>query len=611
MANQVRIGVGVPGAKQSASELDRLRDKFDKLQKQGAKGFAIGAGAGLALNAVNALGGAVSTVTDFMGDSVKAASNLNETVSKTRTIFGASSREIEQWADTAAESFGQSKRQALDTAAGFAGLFDTVGISLAESSEMAKKLTVLGSDLASFFNTDVQTAIDSLRSGLSGESEPLRKFNVFLSETAVKAKLAEMGIKGVGGKFTEAQKATARYQLILEQTTTAQGDFGRTSDGLANKQRIATSRMEEASAELGQKLLPAMLAATEAGISLVGVIGDIGDIAGAVVDPVATLVDEVKKLPGDPTGAEAHAFWDQFFNDIRAAEAATETFGDTSYDTIETMRSLRTTGVEAGSSVRGLGDEADDTVDALDPLLKRLEDAAEAARDFDDAIDDLSSRLYDSEVTAGDLAEAQQELADLMNDAPEFTRPGDWTIYQGKLAEAEKKVFDLEYALAQLAGDDAILAWLYKQKEQVDKNNTSLQAQIDKLIRIHSLGKTTFGGITFTGIPTTTRGTPTVTGTRTPSLTGRASGGPVAPNTAYRVGERGEETLVMGSQGGHVIPNGGASGSSGPLRIELVLPTGGVLTPAQGADIARQIGPHLVEYLNRRGYGGRTAPTAF
>jgi hypothetical protein len=42
----------------------------------------------------------------------------------------------------------------------------------------------------------------------------------------------------------------------------------------------------------------------------------------------------------------------------------------------------------------------------------------------------------------------------------------------------------------------------------------------------------------------------------------RASGGPVLPGSIYTVGEKGPETLVMGSQGGNIIPNGGAGGDT-------------------------------------------------
>lgn len=50
----------------------------------------------------------------------------------------------------------------------------------------------------------------------------------------------------------------------------------------------------------------------------------------------------------------------------------------------------------------------------------------------------------------------------------------------------------------------------------------------------------------------------------------RASGGPVAAGTAYRVGENGAETLVMGAQPGTIVPNG-AAGGGGTTTIQLVV----------------------------------------
>lgn len=76
---------------------------------------------------------------------------------------------------------------------------------------------------------------------------------------------------------------------------------------------------------------------------------------------------------------------------------------------------------------------------------------------------------------------------------------------------------------------------------------------------------------------------------------GRAAGGPVDPWTAYRVGENGPETLVMGGQGGTVIPNGGNVGGS-PVEIPIVL---------DGREIARVVDEHLY-YLARR-----AAPLAY
>src|SRR3990170_4564735 len=100
--NVVRVATQVTGTAKASSDLDRLRDKFDRLQKQGAKGFAIGAGAAITAKGLDLMGMAAGSAAEFIGDSIGAASDLNETLSKSRTIFGGASDDMEEWADTAA-----------------------------------------------------------------------------------------------------------------------------------------------------------------------------------------------------------------------------------------------------------------------------------------------------------------------------------------------------------------------------------------------------------------------------------------------------------------------------------------------------------------------------
>jgi len=280
--------------------------QFDKATKQAttsASKFSnvltgIGQGAGIAAfaNVANVASMAAGAVVDFVGDSIKAASNLSETIAKSSVIFGDGSDAVIEWAKAAADSMGLSQRAALDAASGFAGLFKTVGIGLDEATEMSQDITALGADMASFFNTDMATALAALKSGLNGESEPLRQFNVFLSETAVTAKLAQMGIKKTGGAFTEAQKATARYALIMEQTGDAQGDFARTSDGLANTQRSLAAEVENLQANIGEDLLPVMIGlmtfVKDTGVPAIGLLSDTLSNLGTGFDILAdTTVD--------------------------------------------------------------------------------------------------------------------------------------------------------------------------------------------------------------------------------------------------------------------------------------------------------------------------------
>src|SRR5690242_12979370 len=122
MPNQVRVGVGVTGASKASSDLDRFRDKFTNLQKQGAKGLAIGAGIGVFNAGVGLATEALGGLTSAFFDSIKAASDLNETENKSAVVFGDSAKAIDTWATNAATKIGMSKQAALEAAATFGNL---------------------------------------------------------------------------------------------------------------------------------------------------------------------------------------------------------------------------------------------------------------------------------------------------------------------------------------------------------------------------------------------------------------------------------------------------------------------------------------------------------
>jgi ubiquinone biosynthesis protein UbiJ len=261
MANSVTIRTSAPGAKQAAGELAMLKGALlgtgtsataalGSLAKIG--GVTLGASV-----AFNTLTDAAGKVSQFLGDSIMAASDLNETISKSQNVFGPASVQMEEWGETAAHAFGLSKGQALDAATTFGGLFKTVGDAADVAGGKARQMTELGADLASFFNTDMQTALESLRSGLAGEAEPMRKFNVFLSEAAVNAELLATGQEKVNGKWTESQKVNARLAIIMKQTSDAHGDFARTQDGLANSTREFAAALEDLKVDIGENFLGA------------------------------------------------------------------------------------------------------------------------------------------------------------------------------------------------------------------------------------------------------------------------------------------------------------------------------------------------------------------
>lgn len=188
---------------------------------------------------------------------VNAASSMNETMSKTRVVFGDASGAVIDWSKNSAKAMGLSQQQAEEAAATFGNLFVSMKIGQAPAANMSRQLVQLAGDLASFNDTDPTQALDALRSGLVGEVEPLRKYGVNLNQATVAQKALEMGlVSTTKGTLPPAIQAQAAYALILDQTSTAQGDFARTAGDLANSQRSLTAEWQNTQVALGQQLLP-------------------------------------------------------------------------------------------------------------------------------------------------------------------------------------------------------------------------------------------------------------------------------------------------------------------------------------------------------------------
>lgn len=206
-----------------------------------------------ALGGAAAIAGGAMVLKSFVDE----ASNLNEAQSKVNAIFGPEGQaQVDAWAGKAAKAFGQSKTQATDAIGTYGNLLTSFGIGNDDALTMSTTLTGLASDLASFNNTSVDDAILALRSGLSGETEPLKRYGVALDDASLKAKALALGISDGKSQLTPAQRAQAAYALVLERTKNAQGDFARTSSGLANQQRIFAARWDNLKASIGKGLLP-------------------------------------------------------------------------------------------------------------------------------------------------------------------------------------------------------------------------------------------------------------------------------------------------------------------------------------------------------------------
>jgi len=286
--------------KRSGSAADSFSAKINSGTRSIAKGAFVA-------------GAALSTLAVTVGvKSVQAASNLGEQINKVGVVFGKSAASIKAWATTTAASIGISNRAALEAAGTFGNMLVPMGFARSEAAGMSKRMIQLAADMASFNNASPEETLDALRAGLAGETEPLRRFGIFLNQDRIAAEALSKGIvkttkdttkikvatlavdkamrdhtktikkygagsreanesqvemevaqdrltkalKGTTPKLTAQEKAMATYSVIMKDTADTQGDFNRTSGSLPNLLRSIRASVEDLSAAFGEGLLP-------------------------------------------------------------------------------------------------------------------------------------------------------------------------------------------------------------------------------------------------------------------------------------------------------------------------------------------------------------------
>ena len=222
------------------------------------KRFTSRFGAALKVGAVLAGAFAVTKGVEFFKESIREASNLNESINAVNVTFGESAGGILRLGKEAADAVGLSQSEFNGLAVQFSSFASTVAGKGGDVVGVMDDLSTRGADFASVMNLDVNEAMRLFQSGLAGETEPLRRFGIDLSAAAVQSHAMKEGIATAGQEMTEQQKVQARYSLLMQKTAKTQGDFAATSDSLANSQRILGANFDDIQAKVGSLVIPVL-----------------------------------------------------------------------------------------------------------------------------------------------------------------------------------------------------------------------------------------------------------------------------------------------------------------------------------------------------------------
>lgn len=210
-----------------------------------------------------------AAATVFAKKSVDNASDLEETLSMSTVVFGDNADAIVAWSESAARSAGLSKQSALDAAATFGDMFMQIGFTADAATDMSTATVQMAADLGSFRNLDTEDVIQRISAAMRGEYDSLQLLIPNINAARVQQEALAATGKTSAAQLTAQEKAAATLAIIHADGARAAGDFARTSDGLANSQKILNATAQNLSAEFGQKLLPAALKLVSTAVDMV------------------------------------------------------------------------------------------------------------------------------------------------------------------------------------------------------------------------------------------------------------------------------------------------------------------------------------------------------
>ena len=219
------------------------------------------------LNSTLASGLSLAALVAVSKKCLELSSNLAEVQNVVDTTFGKSSNIINEFAESALKNFGLTELQAKKYVSTLGAIAKASGESEEATLQMSTNLTKLTADVASFFNYDYDTAFNKIRSGLTGETEPLKDLGVVMTVANLEQYRLAQGIQTSYSAMSSAEQMALRYNYIMQALTDTQGDFNKTQASWANQLRILQGQAQQLGAILGnllQKVLYPVLSVVNA-----------------------------------------------------------------------------------------------------------------------------------------------------------------------------------------------------------------------------------------------------------------------------------------------------------------------------------------------------------
>lgn len=322
---------------------------------------------------------AIRALANLGKSAIGFGSDITEIENVVDVSFGSMADEAYKFASTAKEQFGLSELAAKQYSGTMMAMMKSSGVAQDAASKMSISLAGLAGDIASFYNIDTDTAFQKIRSGISGEIEPLRQLGINLSVANMEAYALSRGITTSYNAMSQAEKVALRYNYLMSVTGDVQGDFARTSGTWANQVRLLTLNFQSLSAVIGQGVIAGILPAIQA---INALMSKLMQAANVFRNFMYVLMG--KKLKGSQTGVS------DVVSDLGGIETAVDDASSGLDDATSSAKKLKKAlSVLPFDQLNQLADNSNDSGTASKSLGSGLGDLADSFAGIQDSLDEV------------------------------------------------------------------------------------------------------------------------------------------------------------------------------------------------------------------------------
>lgn len=266
----------VKGVDQVADSTKSFKDK------------AIGIGKGVAT------GLAVAAVAEFGRQVVDAGVAADEAMDMVNSVFGDAGKQVVDYSKTVADSMGLSSTEYMAMAGKSGQAMTQMGISQQDAAKRTETMAQRAADLAAIFGGDASEAMNAFDKAMIGQTKGLKKYNIVLDKSEIEARALAEGYVDVNGEVTDAGKAIAAQELILEKTSKQAGAYAENSGDLAAQQERLGAKFENIKATIAESLLPAIEKLVKIFEPFIDFIADNAGTLAIIATAIGTVVVAIK-----------------------------------------------------------------------------------------------------------------------------------------------------------------------------------------------------------------------------------------------------------------------------------------------------------------------------